>query len=154
MISTEKLKTESTSEKLNIYIPIMRIQRIRAISLLIDTQLSPTRLNPLIKTALRDFQYLNKMSQSEKYHESAEYGYYLLGCIGPILNYATENNLIENNVVNNDEYPFMDLGIITNAIKFGSYKKTDPLQESVRKRNGLMTLMNFTIKHQPSQIKS
>jgi len=142
--SIDKLRSEET-ESTNDYNAMIRIQRIRAIALLHSLKTTDqNELDQHIKTALEDFQIINEISRSTNYHQIPEYNYYLLGCIGDIIDYAEQHGWSVEDLYEEELYPFMNTESVVQGINYGS-KITDHQGEAKRKRKTLGVLLEKLI---------
>lgn len=164
----------------DVYQAILRIQRIRAVSLLVQTysreisqtqnsarqQRETTRIKketmPYLKLALQDFQELNMPPWAENFEaEDGEFSYYTVSSMGHILDFMETTEIEEGDQIPrlNDPQSLKDLPALSeNAIKQGISKiarerLTDHVGEVDRKIEGFAKLIK-TGKAQRNQLET
>ncbi len=160
--STEgMISLANITDKTNIYHQLLRMQRIRAIGILVTTyenelaragtdterERIKLELEDHVKKTLQDFAELNTISaailaanpdQSEKaWHNDPDPCYYLLGYMGHILDMANKLDIpLDKDMRDPAKYPFLNRASIERGIQFSTNLKDNGTGEIARKKDG------------------
>lgn len=169
--STEGMTSlANITDRTDIYHQILRIQRVRAVGILVtsyenelnvaksetDRERIRIELADDIKKALNDFKELNTTSAqilvsnpdkpTEAWHNDPDPCYYLMGYMGHILEMATELNIpLDEEMKDPAKYPFLRRSSIQRGISFSKNLKDNGVGEIDRKTNGFNKADKFAI---------